>query len=334
VTQTLRRSVRAALLAATVAAGVLLAPATEAAAAPALPDVSPSQVAAVTANTGQATVFVRGTDNAIWYRTGASYGNWTWGPWKSIPGLTVSSGPSANLSFVSGPQMVTVVARGPAGNGVGAQAWLDATTGEPTTWNPPFDLRGNFTSALSAASLGSNRWAVAGRGGDGAVWQAVFGGTSGQSRPIWQSLGGAAYSAPSVEAEWTGSAWRWRTFVVGTDWKVWQRSANVDGLDPIGPWIGGWAYTSRGIGTPNTLNNYDPHYTTWPLITTGGADGSVVLADPNSSWHFPLGGWLTSVAPIQAQNDGSFLVFARGGDGALWYTRYSGSTSSPWYSLD
>jgi hypothetical protein len=225
------------------------------------------------------------------------------------------------------------VARGPAGNGVGAQAWLDGTTGEPTTWATPFDLRGNFTSALSAASLGNNRWAVAGRGGDGAVWQAVYGGTSGAPWRGWQSLGGAAYSAPTVEAEWTGSAWRWRTFVVGTDWKVWQRSANVDGLDAIGPWIGGWAYTSRGIGTINTYGN---PYRTDALITTGGADRSVVLANPNSTWNYALGGWLTSTAAVQPQNDGSVLVLARGGDNALWYQFYypGSNASSGWYSLD
>ena len=333
-TATMRRAGRALAVAALTlafAAGAALTAPTEAEAAP-LPDASPTQVSAVAAATGQTTVFVRGTDNAIWYRTGR-YSNY--GSWKAIPypaaGLT--SGPAATISELSGPQLVTVVARNGYGAAMFTQSWLDGTTGEPTTWGAWSSMGGNFTSALSAASLGDNRWAVAGRGTDGAVWLSIAGGQTGRPTERWQSLGGAAYSAPTVEAEWTGSAWRWRTFVVGTDWRVWQRSSNVDGLGAIGPWIGGWVYSSHGLGSINTFGN--PSRTD-RLISTGGADHSVVVADPDSTRYAALGGWITSTAALVRQDDGSVLVLARGGDNALWYQYYypgSPPASSGWYLL-
>ena len=44
--------------------------------------------------------------------------------------------------------------------------------------------------------------------------------------------------------------------------------------------------------------------------------------DPGSSWTYDLGGSLTSVAAVARQPDGAVLVYARGGDGALWSIRY------------
>jgi len=307
---------------------------TEAAASPArkdastgwMPDVSPSQVSAVTDwVTGATTVFGRGGDGRIWYRTDDGVGNWS--AWAAIPGLVATSAPSAVLRDWNGGVVVNVVVRGQDNSAYWWSASLDPSTGQPDLVGAGWGwLRGGFTTALSVASLGGDSLVVVGRGGDGAVWQRTLDLNWGWS-PSWVSLGGAAYSAPTVEAVTDGNTWWFDVAVVGTDWRVWQRSTNADPQDvqPLGPWHGGVMYSSHGLGAINTTADWwGPDRT----LTTGGADHSVVLVDPDSSWYAALGGSLTSTAAITALPDGPYRVLARGGDNALWFTDFDPATET------
>jgi hypothetical protein len=343
-TQALRRrsgrALTAVLLAAAVTAGTVAVTEAPAEADTArrdastgwMPDVSPSQVSAVVDwVTGATTVFGRGTDGAIWYRTADVSGSWT--GWTAIPGMVATSGPSAVLRAWNGGVVVDVVVRGPDNGAYWWGAELDPLTGRPDLAHAGWGLlRGGFTSALTVASLGGDSLVVVGRGGDGAIWQRTLDLNWGWSD--WFSLGGAAFSVPAVEAVTDGSTWWFEVSVVGTDWRVWQRATNADPQQPhaLGAWGGGLLYSSHGLGAMNTTADW------WGAdrtLTTGGADHSVVLVDPQSSWYAALGGWLTSTAAIVSLPDGTQRVFARGGDNQLWFTDFDPATEThtPWTNL-
>jgi hypothetical protein len=128
-------------------------------------DVSPSQVASVVSQDGNTTVFVRGTDSRIWFRTDLGG---SWSEWSAVPGATaVTSGPAA----VAVGGFVYVLARGPRNEALYQLANLTFGTGQPQMWNVNWtSLGGSLTSAPAIASVGDSL-SVVGRGGDGAIWQ-------------------------------------------------------------------------------------------------------------------------------------------------------------------
>jgi hypothetical protein len=118
--------------------------------------------------------------------------------------------------------------------------------------------------------------------------------------------------------------------VVGADWSLWRVPAKSGTTGAAGPWTGGGDFTTHGPGTANPSPwNWSPK-----AMSTGGPDNRVVLVDPTSSWTYDLGGSLTSVAAVARQSDGAVIVYARGGDGALWSIRYRyPSDRGSWTSL-
>jgi hypothetical protein len=284
-------------------------------------DVSPMSVASVTTPSGATTVFARGGDNAIWYRTTTNGSSYT--AWSAIPGAVATSSPAAAAADGSA---VFVVVRGPGGGVLLASTLLNGA-GVPTTWSSWNALGGTITTAPGLASTGTGQLAVVGRGGDGAVWERVY---SGSDWSGWASLGGRAYSAPAIEADLVGSTWRYVVTVVGADWSLWRVPAKSGTTGAAGPWTGGGDFTTHGPGTANPSPwNWSPK-----AMSTGGPDNRVVLVDPTSSWTYDLGGSLTSVAAVARQSDGAVIVYARGGDGALWSIRYRyPSDRGSWTSL-
>jgi hypothetical protein len=288
-------------------------------------DVSPSQVSAVVDVNGQQTVFVRGTDGEIWYRTDVA-GTWT--GWAVIPGAVgATSGPGA--VSVEG-NFVYVVVRGRGGAAYTQSAMLGASG--PTGWSWYWGtLGGSLTSAPTISTAGNGSLAVVGRGGDGAIWQKLSDRSHGWSQ--WVSLGGYAESAPAIEAQEVGGVWRHMVYVVGTDLRIWQVPTTADSLaaGDRGSWYGGSIFSGHGLGSINTTADWSFVDT---LLTAGGGDHSVFLVDPVTGWAEPLGGWLTSTAAVLGDQGGNVRVFARGGDNALWYTDYDG-LGSPyvWSSL-
>ena len=142
--------------------------------------MSPVQVASVVAANGATTVFVRGSDSGIWYRTGSGS---NWGDWRSIPSTVATSGPA--VVTWDGSQL-DVVVRGGDGAYWRSLGTFDSA-GRPTGLGYWQSLGGNFTTAPSVASLSPGRLTIAGRGGDGAVYQMLWNGTAWSG---WTSLGG------------------------------------------------------------------------------------------------------------------------------------------------
>lgn len=284
-------------------------------------DASPVTASAVLSASGATTVFVRGTDGVIFYRTGRGTGTYT--PWTAIPNMFSTGGPAA---VSADGTSVELVVRGPGMTTYRTSAPLDPATGAPGAWSAWTSLGGVLSTAPSVASVGTDRYAVVGRGSDGAVWQRVYDGTSWSE---WASLGGSGISAPSIEADRVGGAWRYLVSVVGTDWRIWRLPTAMLTARPLGSWFTTGGYSSHGPGSGNTPGPF------WgpKVMSTGGTDHSVVLVDPGSAWSAALGGSLTSTAAVSRQPDGSVLVFARGGDWALWMVRYSSSGVGTWTSL-
>jgi hypothetical protein len=284
-------------------------------------DASPVTSSAVVSSSGATTVFARGTDGVIYYRTGQGTGTYT--PWAAVPNMISTGGPSAVSADGASVQLVV---RGPGMAVYRASAPLDPSTGVPGTWSDWASLGGVLSTAPSVASVGPDRYAVVGRGSDGATWERVYDGTSWSE---WASVGGAAFSAPAIEADNVNGSWRYIVSVVGTDWKVWRLPTAVLTPRALGAWTSSGDYTSHGPGSGNTTAG------TWgpKVLSTGGADHSVVLADPQSDWYAALGGSVTGTAAVARQPDGTVLVFARGGDKGMWMVRWSSGGVGTWTSL-
>ena len=275
-----------------------------------LMDVSPVRVSSVLADNGATTVFGRGADGAVWFRTGLGTAGYS--AWAPIPGAIATSGPAA---VSSDGHHVEVVVRGTGNALYRTSATLDAGTGRPGTWSSWSSLGGALTTAPSIASVGTDKYSVVARGTDGAVWQRVYDGTAWSA---WASLGGAAWSLPSIEADKVNGAWQYVVSVVGTDLRLWRRPTAVMTARPLSGWSGGRIFSSHG---PSSANTSAPFWAP-KAMTTGSPEHAIVLVDPGSPWSAELGGALTSTASVVRQPDGSVLVFARGADQALWMVRY------------
>jgi N-acetylmuramoyl-L-alanine amidase len=284
-----------------------------------VPDWSPVHVSAVTAPNGMSTVFVRGTNNTVWYRTAQSGGSWT--PYTGVPATGASSGPSVT---VTGGNRVHLVVRG-----LSNDVWYNTAPllgdGRPGTWAGWQPLGGYATAAPTIASLAPDRLAVVTRGLDGSVWQRTW---NGSAWAPWASLGGdAAYSAAVVQADAANS--RYLVTVVRADSKIWQVGAGIVTPGPQGPWVGGGVYSSHSVGT----NGASASSGATTLLSTGGSDHSAVLFDPATGGRAGLGGVVTSIAGMTRQPDGSTLVLGRGLDDALWVLKYRPGQTATWTSL-
>jgi hypothetical protein len=107
---------------------------------------------------GRLVVAGRGGDGAVWQRVRGADGRWA--PWTTLGG-SVRAGAHPGL-LAEGDQLTTFV--------TGADGALWSRTGEvgrPSGW---VRVGGQLTSGVSAASDGSGRADVVGRGGDGRLW--------------------------------------------------------------------------------------------------------------------------------------------------------------------
>jgi hypothetical protein len=284
-----------------------------------VPDVSPVHVSAVTASNGMSTVFVRGLDNTVWYRTALAGGGY--GPFVAVPSAGASAGPSVTVT--DGNRVHLVV------RGTDNQVWYNAAAlagdGRPGTWAGWQQLGGYATAAPTIAALAANRLAVVTRGLDGTVWQRTW---NGSSWSAWASLGGPpAYSAAVVQADAANS--RFLVSMIGTDSTIWQVGAGTTTPGPQGPWVGGGVYSSHTPGT----NGAAAGAGAGTLLSIGGSDHSAVLFNTSNGAVTGLGGTITSVAGMTRQPDGSTLVLGRGLDDALWVTSYRPGQSVTWMSL-
>jgi hypothetical protein len=68
------------------------------------------------------------------------------------------------------------------------------------------------------------------------------------------------------------------------------------------------------------------------MLSLGGPSHAVVLLRPDGGRQ-SLGGAMTSMVTIAPQPDGSYYVFGRGGDDAIWMARYNKGVGSQWAPL-
>ena len=329
------------LCAAVLAAGVLTGPqATPAEAAPRrdastgwILDVSPYKIASVVSTSGHTTVFVRGTDNRIWYRTGIHGSPWT--PWTVIPNDHIAtSGPS--VATWDGDDFELVV-RNTRNDAVGIRAQLHPTSGQPVSWGYwgygglGF---GPLTTGPALASVDVGRWGAVTRGSDGAIYYAVYD-WNGSPGPWtgWISLGGYGISAPTIEADFVGGQWRYTVSVVGADGRLWRRTVSAEhaSAGPTGGWNGGRLPSSVGPGAVDVDSRF---WGTPRMITVADQSGRVLLIDADTETTLAdLGGVTTSPATPALNADGSLHVFVRGTDGQLWVDYVDGNGDEGWTPL-
>ena len=201
-------------------------------------------------------LFIRGTDNAIWWR------NWTngvgWSTLTSLCGIVTSS-PAASSPYAG---ILNVAAPGTDGalwyiiSLDGGSTWgswdslgvnILAGTG-PTVFSPSSatvnfavigtdsalwwwtgyswqSIGGYLTSSPSATSPATNELAIAARGGDGALWYIVSN-NGGSTWGSWHSLGGKIIAGTGTGVVYDGTAIRY--FVIGTDSALWWRTTMQD----------------------------------------------------------------------------------------------------------
>jgi len=258
-------------------------------------------------------LFVRGTDNALWW---AHVANGQWSAWQSLGGK-LTADPAAVYLYDVGEMHVFV--RG----GDGA-LWWKFTWNGGTSWSAWSKVGGQLLpdTGPSAICLGM-RMDIYVTGMDHSLWQKTVtynGETSTWS--YWRSFGGYLTSSPAAQSfadtidvlarGGDGALWDKLTRDNGASWAWYKIGGGL--LAGTGPTSGAGVFRFFVTG-----NNHALYYMQW-----GGTQG----------WQ-SLGGYLTSSPAAASHSFNAIDVFARGGDGDLW-SRWTGdeaSSWSPWYEI-
>jgi len=253
-------------------------------------------------------LFIRGTDNALWWR------NWTsatgWSAWQSLGGVITSS-PGATSAW-SG--QLTVAARG----GDGA-LWRRVTTDGGASWDPWLSRGGQLLAgtgpALVITASQEVRYFVIGTDHQ-LYWRT-------SSSLGWASLGGYLTSSPSAVAFSEGGIY---VAARGGNGALYEK-ITPDGGTTWEPWLsfGGQLLAGTGPAVVKILMTNE--------FFVIGTDHQLYWY--NGSWQPSLGGYLTS-GPAAASSPASVNTidaFAVGGNGALWSrnTTNGGTSWNPWY---
>jgi len=288
-------------------------------------------------------LFVRGTDNALWWK------NWTdvagWSAWQSLGGVLTSDPAAANQYGTGTNQMVDVFVRGADG-----ALWSINTTDAGSNWNAWQYIGGRLLAGTGPAAYGWYYgptdqwlgWLVTGT--DHQLWY-QYSNDTGIIQP-WQALGGYLTSSPAVDPQGSG------VFVRGGDGALWLTEHNAQG-GSVGrdwsPWVSLGGRIAPGTAPAVAIGYYSQARLD---VFVQGMDGALwhrsnnvgsSIVDSNvganrgfgtwSAWE-SLGGYLTSSpgATWEGPNYYPYLdVFVRGGDNALWWKWYfSGYYIGPW----
>lgn len=264
--------------------------------------------------------FIRGNDNALWYR---AWNGSVWSGWQSLGG-----GMTADPGAVSwGPNRIDVFIRGNDNalwhidfNGTGWSGWenlggsltsgpdaaswasgrLDIFVRGPGNglyhmvggsggWSSWESLGGNLTSDPAAVSWGPNRIDIFARGADNALWQFAWTGSSWWG---WGTLGGYLTSAPDAASSAPGlldvaalgsGQGLWHLNWHGSSWSSW--------LSVGGQWTG----NPSAVSPPQTAT------IDYFMPATGSAGAAARAADSTTSL------WWTHVAqPVSQYPNGTF----------------------------
>lgn len=256
-------------------------------------------------------IFVRGTDDALWWNTAPSApqkGAWgsslfNWGGWKKIGGK-ISSSPSCVATINS---RINCYARAGADNALWFVSYQDVNIGQWGQWQ---SLGGGLNGAPSATSWGPGHDVIFARGSlDNALYQIETGNSNYSSVRQWSTNGGSTVTDPGCAA----LAYDDSEFIYTSD------SVKTEFLRRVACYSMGtpqqmFQYTS--FFNPSTLNKYIDSYKNplpQPLETTKTwtqVDGqtayapSLIYAEANSHDVY-----VTGVAP----------------NNTLWHHRWRGN---------
>jgi C1A family cysteine protease len=261
---------------------------------------------AVTAqNANSLDLFVRGTDNALWYKywTGT-----TWTAATSLGGVLTSS-PAATSP---GNGTIDVFVRGSNG-----ALYQKTTTNGGSSWSNWSSLGGQLASGTGPAAdaRGPNSLDVFVQGTDNALWYTHW---NGATWSAWKSLGGTLTSSPAATSPGNGTI---DVFVRGSNGALYQKTT-TNGGSSWSNWssLGGQLASGTGPAAdargPNSLD-----------VFVQGTDNALWYTHWNgatwSAWK-SLGGTLTSSPAATSPGNGTIDVFVRGTDNGLWEKTYNG----------
>jgi hypothetical protein len=262
--------------------------------------------AATSSGAGKTTIFVRGSDNALWQLNEPASGPLATS-WTPIGGIGTSD---PDVSSWGGNRLDVFV------RGSDNALWHRGST-DGVTWAPWESLGGFLTSGPAAVSWGPNRIDVFARGGDGALWSRAW---TGATWSGWYSLGGFLLGDPDV------SSWgpnRLDVFIRGGDNSLWH-------LVWIGsswvPWEDLGGGLSAGPGSVGRSSNRLD-------VFARGNDNALWWKSWNgSAWSgwSPLGGGLSfgpdAASPLSSRVD----VVVTGSDARVWRRSLNNGVPTAW----
>jgi len=286
-------------------------------------DVSPVGVSAMRASGGQMTMFARGMDSAVYFKSSSQSGQW--GTWTPIPHGIVS-GPPTVIGYGNA---VDIVARGFDGTYWGNFATLNAQ-GQPAQWRGWYPLPGGgmFSTAPAVASAGPNLLTIVGRGLDGALWQLTWNGSRWSS---WATLGGVSQAAPTVHARTVNGAPGYVVYGLALNSRINFVTAGASSPGALSAWATSGYYSRTGAQADAGDQTAAPG----GVLTTTNADSVVGLTNTLSGRTVSLAAPISSRAAMVAHPDGSVFVFARGMDNQMWATIWYPNTGpvGRWWPL-
>ena len=256
-------------------------------------------------------VFVRGTDNALWFASQPVLGG-SWTSFVSLGGVIISDPTAIQQPYFGNVQVFAL--------GTDNAVWMrqEGTPGNFSNWS---SIGGSGTSDIAAvlSTLVHNEPQVElfMRGSDNTLWSNLQypSGFKG-----WNSLGGYLTSAPGAQGG------NFVAFARGGDNALWRIAADVPG---------NWTSLGGSLNGPpsNEVNQYilfqGTDHAAW-YVFDNSASGTVSYSDPTS-----LGGYILSNPTMPGRYSGSddLEVFAVGSDNAVWVTVSNGSSFGQWQSL-
>ena len=246
---------------------------------------------------GSASVFARGSDDAVW--TGIYTSQWQ--GWTSLGGVTIA-GPAASSRSSTTTDVFAV--------GTDNAVWWRSKSGG--TWSTWTSLGGLTTAGPAAASWSNSRIDLFARGLDNQLWHRAY---SGGSWSSWESLGGELTSAPAVASTGVGKL---DVAARGTDGAAWVRSF---GGSTWGSWVkvGGVLVGQPALAT-RTNNELDLF-----AVGTDGQLWNIIRDQQGWTGPFQLLGGLHAAPPGAAltTSAGVITIAGHGVDNQLWLNRAS-----------
>ena len=269
-------------------------------------------------------MFVRGTDNAIWWR----HDTWgTWGAWKSLGGLVTSSPAAASWAFGT----LAVFARGTNG-----QLYERQTLDGGTNWGSWFSRGGQILAGTGPAAYGVNSPMTLGWFVTGTNHQLYHAWDDEGGQHVWRSLGGYLTSSPGAALLAQTGVGHFFGIVVaarGSNGNLYYKMTNDGGAT----WSG-WTNLGGQIlaGTGPAIVYIDPANGIIKFFVTGTNHQLYWLSSsPDGNYWASLGGYLTSSPAAASHSTNAIDVFALGRNGALYsrLTDDGGTSWSPWYQV-